>query len=70
MVIASRRGHRKLWFVGLGLFIIVAAKLFLFDIASSDAMAMSISIIVVGILAVVFGYYLSPLPPRKEESAQ
>lgn len=70
MVIASRRGHRQLWFVGLALFIIVAAKLFLFDISSSDAMAMSISIIVVGILAVVFGYYLSPLPPRKEEQAQ
>jgi uncharacterized membrane protein len=64
MVIASRRSHRNLWFVGLGLFIIVAAKLFLFDISTSDAMMMSISIIVVGILAVVFGYYLSPLPPR------
>lgn len=64
MVIASRRSLRNLWFVGLGLFIIVAAKLFLFDISTSDAMMMSISIIVVGILAVVFGYYLSPLPPR------
>lgn len=67
MVMASRRGHRNLWFVGLGLFIVVAAKLFLVDISTSDAMAMSISITVVGILAVVFGYYLSPLPPRKEE---
>lgn len=67
MVLASRRGYRELWFVGLGLFIVVAAKLFLFDISTSDAMVMSISIIVVGILAVVFGYYLSPLPPRKKE---
>jgi len=67
MVLASRRGYRQLWFVGLGLFIVVAAKLFLFDLSTSDAMVMSLSIIVVGILAVVFGYYLSPLPPRKEE---
>ncbi len=69
MVIASRRGHRHLWYVGLGLFIVVAAKLFLVDISTSSAITMSISITVVGILAVVFGYYLSPLPPRKEEKS-
>lgn len=68
MVIASRRLKRHLWFVGLGLFIVVAAKLFLFDMGNADALTMAISITVVGIIAVVFGYYLSPLPPKKEES--
>jgi len=68
MVIASRKLKRHLWFVGLGLFIVVAAKLFLFDMGNADALTMAISITVVGIIAVVFGYYLSPLPPKKEES--
>ncbi|VAW91332.1 hypothetical protein MNBD_GAMMA21-335 [hydrothermal vent metagenome] len=66
MTVASRRLSRHLWFIGLGLFIIVAAKLFLFDIANAGALAMAISITVVGVLAVIFGYYLSPLPPQKE----
>jgi len=68
MVIASRRLKRHLWFVGLGLFIVVAAKLFLHDMGNANALTMAISITVVGIIAVVFGYYLSPLPPKKEES--
>ena len=68
MVVASRRLKRHLWFVGLGLFIVVAAKLFLHDMGNANALTMAISITVVGIIAVVFGYYLSPLPPRKEES--
>jgi len=67
MTFASRRLSRQLWFIGLGLFIIVAAKLFLIDIANAGALAMAISITVVGILAVVFGYYLSPLPPQNKE---
>jgi len=66
MTYASRRLSRHLWFIGLGLFIVVSAKLFLIDIANAGALAMAISITVVGMLAVVFGYYLSPLPPQKE----
>jgi uncharacterized membrane protein len=68
MVVASRRLKRHLWFVGLGLFIVVAAKLFLFDMSNADALTMALSITIVGIIAVVFGYFLSPLPPKKEES--
>lgn len=68
MVIASRKFKRHLWFVGLGLFIVVAAKLFLFDMGNANALTMAISITVVGIIAVAFGYYLSPLPPKKEEN--
>jgi uncharacterized membrane protein len=68
MVIASRRLKRHLWFVGLGLFIVVAAKLFLLDMSNANALTMALSITIVGIIAVVFGYFLSPLPPKKEES--
>jgi uncharacterized membrane protein len=68
MVIASRRLKRHLWFVGLGLFIVVAAKLFLFDMSNANALTMALSITIVGIIAVVFGYFLSPLPPKAEES--
>ena len=68
MMVASRKLKRHLWFVGLGLFSVVAAKLFLFDMGNADALTMALSITVVGFIAVVFGYYLSPLPPKKEES--
>jgi uncharacterized membrane protein len=67
MFLASRRGHRQTWFVGLGLFLVTIAKLFLVDIADKNELTMIISLIVVAIVAIVFGYYLSPLPPRREE---
>ncbi len=67
MTFASRRLSRHLWFIGLGLFIIVALKLFLIDIANAGALVMAISITIVGMLAVIFGYYLSPLPPQNKE---
>ena len=69
MSLASRRGRRESWFVGLGLFLITVAKLFLVDIADKNELTMIISLIVVAIVAIVFGYYLSPLPPRREEKS-
>jgi uncharacterized membrane protein len=41
--------------------------LFLFDLSKANTLAIIISLLVVGGLTVVFGYYLSPLPPRAEE---
>ena len=67
MSLASRRGQRESWFVGLGLFLVTVIKLFLVDIADKNELTMIISLIVVAIVAIVFGYYLSPLPPRREE---
>jgi len=67
MFMASRRGQRESWFVGLGLFLVTIAKIFLVDIADKDELTMIISLIVVAVVAIVFGYYLSPLPPRREE---
>ena len=67
MSLASRRGQRESWFVGLGLFLVTVAKLFLVDIADKNELTMIISLIVVAIVAIIFGYYLSPLPPRRGE---
>jgi len=67
MSLASRRGRRESWFVGLGLFVITVIKLFLVDISRENELTMIISLIVVALLAIAFGYYLSPLPPRREE---
>ncbi|MBI1424480.1 MAG: DUF2339 domain-containing protein [Gammaproteobacteria bacterium] len=69
MFLASRRGHRQTWFAGLGLFLVTVAKLFLVDIADKNELTMIISLIVVAVVAIVFGYYLSPLPPRREEKS-
>jgi len=69
MYLASRRGRRQSWFVGLGLFLITVGKLFLVDIADKNELTMILSLIIVAIVAIVFGYYLSPLPPRREEKS-
>ena len=67
MSLASKRGRRESWFVGLGLFVVTVIKLFLVDISREHELTMIISLIVVALLAIAFGYYLSPLPPRREE---
>jgi uncharacterized membrane protein len=69
MSLASRRGQRESWFVGLALFLVTIAKLFLVDIADKNELTMIISLIVVALVAIIFGYYLSPLPPRRGEKA-
>ncbi len=67
MSVASRRARRETWFAGLGLFIVVILKLFLVDISRQNELVMILSLITVAVLAIVFGYYLSPLPPRDKE---
>jgi hypothetical protein len=37
---------------------------------NANALTMAISITAVGIIAVIFGYYLSPLPPKEEEEVK
>jgi len=66
MLYASRTLKRHIWFTGLALFALVVAKLFIFDLSRANTLAIIISLLVVGGLTVVFGYYLSPLPPRSE----
>ncbi len=67
MFVASRRARRESWFVGLGLFAVVVAKLFVVDISQENELVMIMSLIIVAVLAIVFGYYLSPLPPRSKK---
>lgn len=63
-VLATRRGYRPVWFAGIGLLILVVAKLFLIDLAGVGTIARIVSFIVVGILILVVAY-LSPLPPTQ-----
>ena len=66
MLYGSRKLKRHIWFTGLSLFALVVAKLFIFDLHRANTLAIIISLLVVGGLTVVFGYYLSPLPPRPD----
>jgi len=63
MVLASRRLVRPAWFAGLGLLLVVCAKLVVVDLANVDGMLRVLSLIGVGLLVLGAGY-LAPVPPR------
>ena len=63
MVFANRSGRRTVWFVGLGLLILLVGKLFLIDLAGSGTIARIVSFLGAGALMLVIGY-LAPAPPR------
>jgi uncharacterized membrane protein len=63
MLLATRRGLRRVWFAAATLLGATVAKLFLLDLVDTDTLESIISFIVVGILLLLVGYY-SPLPPR------
>ncbi len=63
MVFANRSGNRRVWFIGLGLLILLVAKLFLIDLAGSGTIARIVSFLGAGVLMLVIGY-LAPAPPR------
>jgi uncharacterized membrane protein len=67
MVVAGRRMKRQLWLIGTGLLGIVAAKLFLVDLANSGTIARIVSFLVVGVLLLVIGY-VAPVPPGEQEA--
>lgn len=62
MPLASRKGIRKLWFVGAWLLCAVVIKLFFVDLGGRGTGERIISFIAVGVLMLVIGF-LSPLPP-------
>lgn len=66
MLLATRRGLRRVWVAAAALLGVTVAKLFLLDLADSETLESIISFIVVGILLLLVGYY-SPLPPRIKE---
>lgn len=63
MLLATRRGLRRVWVAAAALLGVTVAKLFLLDLADGETLESIISFIVVGILLLLVGYY-SPLPPR------
>lgn len=68
MVIATRRGWRRVWIAGVVLLGVVVVKLFIVDLAGTETLARTISFLGVGLVLLVVGYF-SPLPPRARESS-
>jgi uncharacterized membrane protein len=65
MMIAARQRWRYVWLVGVGLMMVVIAKLFLVDLSSIGTVARIVSFMVVGGLLLATGYW-APLPPKRE----
>jgi len=62
-VLSSRYAVRALWWVGIGLLVLVTTKLLLVDLSNLSALARVISFIGAGGLMLVIGY-VAPLPPE------
>jgi uncharacterized membrane protein len=65
MTVAAKQRWRYVWMVGMGLMVVVIAKLFLVDLSSIGTVARIASFITVGLLLVITGYF-APLPPKRE----
>jgi uncharacterized membrane protein len=65
MTAAAKQRWRYVWLVGVGLMVVVIAKLFLVDLSSIGTVARIASFLTVGLLLVITGY-LAPLPPKRE----
>lgn len=64
MVVATRRGERRIWVAGAALLAVVVGKLFFVDLSQVGTLARIVSFIGVGGLMLVIGY-LSPMPPQR-----
>jgi uncharacterized membrane protein len=65
MTVAAKQRWRYVWMVGMGLMVVVVAKLFLVDLSSIGTVARIASFLTVGMLLVITGYF-APLPPKRE----
>jgi uncharacterized membrane protein len=65
MTLAARQRWRYVWLVGMGLMIVVIAKLFLVDLSSIGTLPRIASFLTVGLLLLITGYR-APLPPKRE----
>ncbi len=65
MTVAAKQRWRYVWMVGMGLMVVVIAKLFLVDLSSIGTVARIASFLTVGLLLVITGYF-APLPPKRE----
>lgn len=64
MVLATRRGWRRVWVAAVSILGVVVVKLFVVDMRDSDTLGTIIAFIAVGLLLLIAGY-LSPLPPKR-----
>jgi uncharacterized membrane protein len=65
--VASRRGLRAVWFVGIALLGLVVLKLFVVDLSQAAALVRIGAFLVVGVLGLVVAY-ASPLPPAAPDN--
>jgi uncharacterized membrane protein len=65
MTAAARQRWRYVWIVGLGLMVIVVAKLFLVDLSSIGTVGLIASFLTIGVLLLIIGYF-APLPPKRD----
>lgn len=65
MGLATKRGIRALWFVGVALLTIVVAKLFMVDMGDSGTVTRIVSFMSVGVLMLIINY-IAPIPPKEE----
>lgn len=64
MVLATKRGWRRVWVAAASILGVVVVKLFVVDMRGSDTLGSIIAFIAVGVLLLLAGY-LSPLPPKR-----
>ncbi len=69
MMVAGRRKNRTTWIAGSVLIGATVIKLFLIDLARSNAIERIVSFLAVGILLMVIGYF-SPLPPASDKQEE
>jgi len=69
MVLAAKKHWRQVWLVGLGLMIVVVAKLFLVDMSASGSIERIVAFLTVGFLLSLVGYF-SPLPPDLKKGTE
>jgi uncharacterized membrane protein len=68
MAWAARCGRRIVWLCGATLLGLVILKLFLVDLSRTGTVLRIVSFVGVGVLMLIIGY-LSPIPPRRSQTA-
>ncbi len=67
MLLSKRYADRILWLAGFGVLILVVLKLFIVELAHSGTIERIVSFIVVGLLLLLIGYFVS-MPPKQKEN--
>jgi len=65
MLLGKKYQSRNVWLSGMGLLLVVIAKLFVVELSNSATIERIISFVSVGLMMLVIGYFTS-IPPKKE----